>query len=155
MYSVTKHYGHNLGLSACFRQPLAESHCSKLHGYALAFTVEVAADHLDKNNWVLDFGSFKSLKQTLYDTFDHKTLIAAHDEALLTFRAMHNTGMIDLIVMEKVGCEAFAEYVYKMMDMDIYTLPEVLHDGNPRNLRVVKVTCHEHGGNSATYHGDK
>jgi 6-pyruvoyltetrahydropterin/6-carboxytetrahydropterin synthase len=39
IYKSTKHYGHNIGLSAVFRQPNADhSHCRFLHGYSLAFT---------------------------------------------------------------------------------------------------------------------
>ena len=38
-YYSTKTYGHNIGLSAVFRQPNADhSHCHLLHGYSLAFT---------------------------------------------------------------------------------------------------------------------
>ena len=36
-YYSTKTYGHNIGLSAVFRQPNADhSHCHLLHGYSLA-----------------------------------------------------------------------------------------------------------------------
>ena len=44
MFMVTKHYPHSLGLSACFRQPRADSHCNQLHGYPLAFTFKFAAE---------------------------------------------------------------------------------------------------------------
>ena len=37
-YYSTKTYGHNIGLSAVFRQPNADhSHCHLLHGYSLQF----------------------------------------------------------------------------------------------------------------------
>lgn len=35
----TKTYGHNIGLSAVFRQPHADSHCRFLHGYSLQLIV--------------------------------------------------------------------------------------------------------------------
>ena len=53
IYKSTKHYGHNIGLSAVFRQPNADhSHCRFLHGYSLAFTftfadVETKAEELE------------------------------------------------------------------------------------------------------------
>ena len=48
-YLSTKHYGHNIGLSAVFRQPNADhSHCHLLHGYSLAFTFTFGCDELDK-----------------------------------------------------------------------------------------------------------
>ena len=47
----TKHYGHNIGLSAVFRQPNADhSHCHLLHGYSLAFTFTFGCDELDNKN---------------------------------------------------------------------------------------------------------
>jgi 6-pyruvoyltetrahydropterin/6-carboxytetrahydropterin synthase len=69
----TKHYGHNIGLSAVFRQPKADhSHCHLLHGYSLAFTFTFGCDELDNKNWVVDFGGLKPLKAWLEDQFDHK-----------------------------------------------------------------------------------
>ena len=48
-YYSTKHYGHNIGLSAVFRQPNADhSHCHLLHGYSLAFTFKFGCTELDR-----------------------------------------------------------------------------------------------------------
>ena len=90
MYRVTKTYGHNLGLSACFRQPLAQSHCRFLHGYAMQFEFVFESKTLNLNNWVTDFGGLKALKEHLCDTYDHKTLISKHDEQLEHFKRMHD-----------------------------------------------------------------
>jgi len=79
MYLSTKTFGHELGLSAAFRQWKADSHCRFLHGYALAVKFTFAAEELDVRNWVVDFGGLKGLKQILEDTFDHKTLVASDD----------------------------------------------------------------------------
>ena len=78
----TKHYGHNIGLSAVFRQPNADhSHCHLLHGYSLQFKFTFACDHLDNKNWAVDFGGLKQIKKWLEDHFDHKTAI---DKMILT-----------------------------------------------------------------------
>ena len=42
-YVSTKTYGHEVGLSCAFRQHKADSHCAKLHGYALSVKVEFEA----------------------------------------------------------------------------------------------------------------
>ena len=82
-YYSTKHYGHNIGLSAVFRQPNADhSHCHLLHGYSLAFTFTFGCDKLDDKNWAVDFGGLKPLKKWLEDTFDHKTVIDLQDPHL-------------------------------------------------------------------------
>ena len=67
----TKTYGHNIGLSAVFRQPHADhSHCRFLHGYSLGFKFKFACNELDNKNWVVDFGGLKPLKKWLEDSFD-------------------------------------------------------------------------------------
>ena len=55
----TKTYGHNIGLSAVFRQLHADSHCRFLHGYSLQFKFTFGCDELDEKNWVVDFGGLK------------------------------------------------------------------------------------------------
>ena len=45
--------------SCAFRQPKAESHCRFIHGYRLTAKFWFGANQLDKNNWVVDFGSLK------------------------------------------------------------------------------------------------
>ena len=59
----TKTYGHERGLSCAFRQPNAShSHCSLLHGYALAFTFVFECTELDDKNWGVYFGGLNDLK---------------------------------------------------------------------------------------------
>lgn len=151
-YSVTKTYGHNLGLSAVFRQWRADSHCRFLHGYALEvkLTFSCGAHERDKNGWVIDFGSLKPIKSWLEQTFDHKVLVAKDDPALTLFKVMHddvkNGKLIDLVVVDAVGCEAFAkmiaDYVNEWLD----------NGGNPWTAaRLDSVEVREHGANSALY----
>ena len=64
-YYQTKTYGHNIGLSACFRQSNAHSHCKFLHGYSLQFKFVSSCDSLDERNWVVDFGGLKPMKAWL------------------------------------------------------------------------------------------
>lgn len=47
IYRSTKTYGHEIGLSAAFRQWRAESHCRFVHGYALAVKFVFEAGELD------------------------------------------------------------------------------------------------------------
>ena len=85
-YYSTKRYGHNIGLSACFRQPHANhSHCRFLHGYSLAFKFTFGCKELDERNWVVDFGGLKPLKKWLEETFDHKVVLDRQDPMLYKF----------------------------------------------------------------------
>ena len=147
-YLSTKTYGHEVGLSAAFRQWRADSHCRYLHGYALAVKLVFEAPELDVRNWVVDFGSLKSLKGWLEDQFDHKTLVAEDDPALSTFRVMEAQGLCQLRVVPAVGCEKFAEMIFGAVEVWL------ADNGYAPRVRLVSVEVREHGANSAIYKGD-
>ena len=144
-YQSTKTYGHEIGLSSCFRQPRADSHCKYLHGYALSFHFEFEADELDARGWVVDFGSLKSLRSILEWNFDHKLIVAEDDPYKDELCALAGIGVADVVVMPRVGCEAFAEMVFQVAE-------QWLKDsGYAPRVRLNLVTVREHGANSATY----
>ncbi len=147
-YFSTKRYGHNIGLSACFRQPKAHSHCKFLHGYSLAFKFTFGCNELDERNWVVDFGGLKTLKTMLEDTFDHKVVLDKEDPHLMDFRVLQSKGLVDIVVLDGVGVEKFAEHAYEMATKVV----NVLTDGR---CWVEEVECAEHGANSAIYRKDR
>jgi 6-pyruvoyltetrahydropterin/6-carboxytetrahydropterin synthase len=145
MFISTKTYGHDLGLSCAFRQWRADSHCRHLHGYALAIHLEFEADELDVRNWVVDFGSLKSFKQQLVDTFDHKTLVAKDDPAYSCFEDLHRKGIIQMVDVPATGCEAFARLIFECADLWLRDA------GYTPRVRVHAVEVREHGANSARF----
>lgn len=144
-FRSTKTYGHNLGLSVCFRQWRAKSHCRFLHGYALQIHLEFEADDLCSNNWVVDFGSLKPVKKWLEENFDHRTLVARDDPALETFNGLAQAGLIDLNVVEATGCEAFARMIGEHVE---FFLAE---EGYAPRVRLAKCEVREHPANSGVY----
>lgn len=157
MYKVTKTYGHDLGLSCCFRQWRASSHCAQLHGYAIAVKLEFVSDSLDHRNWVIDFGALKPVKDYLVELFDHKTLLAKDDPELDRFIELAEIGLIELRTLDAVGCEAFAETVFKFVDgwLTENKWKESKDMDEPvfafRNLTLQSVEVREHGANAASY----
>ncbi len=149
MHRVTKTYGHEQGLSCCFRQWRAMSHCQHLHGYALAFKLVFEASELDRNNWVIDFGGLKKIKEWLQTEFDHKLIIANDDPKIAELLALQEIGAANVRVTTSTGCEAFAQHVYDYVKEWL-----VLHDYTPR-VRLVGVEVSEHNSNAAIYFGDK
>lgn len=144
MFLSTKEYGHDIGLSACFRQWRATSHCNQLHGYALAVKFVFVAVALDERNWVVDFGGLKSLKQWLQDTFDHTLLVAEDDpqkDVFLDLERLHCVA--NVVVLPAVGCEMFAAIIF-----DRATLWLEENKYSPR-VRLLSVEVKEHGANSA------
>ena len=145
--SKFKSYKEFNGYSTAFRQHLADSHCRFIHGYALKFKVWFEGD-LDYRNWVVDFGCFKrnGVKDWMKEQFDHTTVVAKDDPELQVFEDLNSKGLIQLRVMDDVGCEKFAEFVFK------YLNEKILEETNGR-VNVHKVQCWEHSENMAEYHG--
>ena len=54
--------------------------------------------------------------------------------------------MAQVLTMDGVGCEKFAEYVYN------YVLQQVIEETGGR-VNLQSVECFEHGSNSAIYYG--
>lgn len=141
MFKSTKTYGTDLGISATFRQWKASSHCQYLHGYALGFRFVFGASQLDNRNWVVDFGSLKTLKESIVTAFDHKLIIAEDDPQKEDLLKLARLGLIQPTMMSAVGCEAFARWGF--------TIAEALV--NDERVQVLSCECFEHGANSAIY----
>jgi len=137
-----KTYTHNIGLSCCFRQWRAQSHCNRLHGYALQveFSFIRKGLGLDNRHWVLDFGGLKEVKAWLEQTFDHKTLVAMDDPEFQRFKELDQVAIIDMVVVEHVGCEAFAKLIYESVQSYL-----------PEGVYIEQVVVREHAGNWASY----
>lgn len=146
-YASTKTYTHAEGLSCCFRQWKAESHCRLLHGYAIQVELEFRATKLDPNNWVVDFGGLKEVKQWLKDNYDHKMLVAADDPSIDFFINMGeacagHVSLADVRIVKNVGCEGFAEEIFDY----VFTWANAKYGGR---VTLHKVEVREHAGNSA------
>lgn len=146
MHISGKTWGHDVGLSCCFRQWRANSHCSLLHGYAIAVSVEFEAKELDERNWVIDFGGLGLIKSFLQNTFDHKLLVAEDDPQLDFLCQLSGLGLASVVVLPAVGCEAFAEYIWEHVEHWLNA------NGHGERVRCKSVTVREHGANHATYH---
>ena len=141
------------GYSTCFRQWKAEgTHCRFLHGYAVSFRVWFEGD-LDHRNWVFDFGGMKRAKTKIHGMapkeyfeylLDHTTIIAQDDPYLPQFKQMALDGIIQLRIMDSVGCERFAEYFYT-------TINDFLLEEMNGRVKAIKVEVYEHERNAASY----
>lgn len=94
---------------------------------------------------VVDFGSFKSLKDTFENTFDHKTLVAEDDPELDWFKEAHQRKVLDLVIVPAVGCEKFAEMIYEVTECWL------MDNGYAPRCSLVSVEVREHGANSSVF----
>ncbi len=150
MIKSTKRY---TGMSTCFRQHRAKSHCKFLHGYAVTVEIEFEGD-LDERNWVWDYGEnydclmrFPScshiaeqsltipmnIRKYIKYLFDHTVCVAKDDPQLEVFKMLDMSGLIRLRVFDHVGMERFAEFVHR--EANKYTIEAT--DGRVEVARVV------------------
>ena len=111
--------------------------------------IEFEADELDERHWVVDFGSLKSFKGWLENTFDHRLLIAEDDPQKEMLQAIGGLNLAQIVMVPATGCEAFAELVYEGAQIWLKD------NGYTPRVRVHSVTVSEHGANSATYTGEQ
>ena len=146
IFKSKKTYTSSKGLSCCFRQFKAESHCKYLHGYSLGIAVEFKATELDDKNWVVDFGGLKNLEKEFKQYFDHKTLVDKNDPHIAWFKMGENLGILKLIILEEgVGCEMFAYKIYKITKE---WLEKSKFQGR---CDITKIEVKEHDSNSVIY----
>lgn len=146
----TKTYGAERGFAVAYRQHLAESHCRLIHGYALCFSFEFEAKDLDARNWVVDFGSLRTLKDQLDSWFDHTCLVAENDPEFAIFETMNKMKLIRMVVVEATGCEALSKFLYEYVN-DIW----IKDNGYGPRVRCSKVEVRETPSNSAWYTGEQ
>ena len=142
-FTSGKTYTHATGHSCAFRQWKANSHCNLIHGYALQFELQFGGEKLDEKNWIVDFGGLKPLKEWLKYMFDHTYLIASDDPKNGIFYELEKESLIDLRLVDAVGCERFAEMVFDKAQ-------EIIQDLYGDRCWVESVTVREHESNSAT-----
>lgn len=144
----TKTYTAERGFAVAYRQWRADSHCNMIHGYAMGFHFEFECDEndLDARNWVVDFGSLKTLKEKLDDWFDHTCLVAADDPEFTLFEEMHRRKLIKMVVVDRTGCEGLAKFLAEYIN-DIW-LPE---NGYASRVTLNKVEVRETPSNSAMW----
>jgi len=186
-YYSTKTYGNDRGLSCTFRQwRSTHSHCSLLHGYSIGIKLIFESETLDDRNWVMDFGGLKAFKEWSEYMFDHTLIIAEDDPFLSKFKELNaivrtdsedpnsevpqkRGAVCDIRIVEGVGCEKFAELVYKKMDSILKSFQKHGHweyvDNNQHvhryecrypvgvGVRLKSAEVFEHAGNSAVYEG--
>lgn len=145
IFESGKTYPHSIGLSCCFRQWKADSHCRLFHGYSIQISAVFRAEELDERNWVVDFGSLKAFKGFLEDRFDHKMLVAEDDPELDFIRTLEARGLAQIRVMPQVGMEACSYWIYQVADGWLY------NNGYAPRVTLQEVEVREHEANFARY----
>lgn len=99
-----------------YRNWKSDSDCYLLHGYDRSFKFVFGCKNLDKQGFVVDFGSLKEVKRTLEYWFDHTVILQADDPMVGTFRQLETLGHMHLRTFPLISCEGLAEYVGEYVD---------------------------------------
>ena len=138
------------------RQHTHDGHCALIHGHNWAFEFTFAADRLDPNGFVVDFGKLKWLKGLLEGYFDHTLLLNRDDPELGYLKGVLTANdrfdgstrekmpLAKIIVVPNCGAEKLAEWLLKEVNDH---LGELYGD---RQVRAIKVQVFEDARNSAT-----
>ena len=101
-------------------------------------------DELDNKNWAVDFGGLKPLKKWLEDNFDHKLAVDRADPLAVALCDLEPKGLAEIVLMDGVGCEKFAEHAFNFAS-------NMISEKYGDRCWVESVEVREHGANSGIY----
>lgn len=141
------------------RQHLHDGHCALIHGHNWSFEFEFSAGCLDENNFVIDFGKLKWLKDWLTHHFDHTLVLNADDpmrEHLLYVltdvrpdpASPDSFDLARVRVLPNGSAEGLAAYVFGAVSR-ILEIEQL--DARDRGIALDRVTVFEDTKNSATF----
>jgi len=149
--------------AAAHRQHRHDGHCALIHGHNWSFEITFAADSLDENQFVIDFGKLKWLRAYLEELFDHTLLINTDDPALPYLRGVLDNlaraecsiTLANIVEVPNCGAEGLAEYLLSAVNAHLvhpsYVGGPAAKEYGDRNVRVASVTVYEDEKNKATY----
>lgn len=140
MYSIKKRFS---SYPFAHRQPRHEGHCKLIHGHNWDFELELESHDgmLDENDFVYDFGKFKTLKEWFTHMFDHTCVINSNDPLLERFKKDHLDGIMELRIVPSGSAEGLARLIFEHCSKNM----------SFGAARLVSVTVYEDHKNTATY----
>jgi 6-pyruvoyltetrahydropterin/6-carboxytetrahydropterin synthase len=141
--TITKRFD---DLPFAHRQATHPGHCRLIHGHNWSFEFEFKANELDKNGFIVDFGSLKWLREWLEHNFDH-TLVLSKQDPALEFLKTHlgEESFANIVVLPGASVESIARYVYQQVKEKIITQEK-------NRVHLVSVRVYEDGRNSTLYY---
>jgi 6-pyruvoyltetrahydropterin/6-carboxytetrahydropterin synthase len=156
--SIAKRFAN---LPFAHRQHNHDGHCRLVHGHNWDFELEFECNKLDENQFVVDFGKLKFIRQWLEERFDHTLVLNADDPHLEYLKKVLNPKFgpnaetnpptddefAKIVVLPNGGAEGLA--VYCLVELN-KLLESQFGYPVPRGLRIKRVTVFEDEKNSAT-----
>lgn len=138
--TITKTYEN---LKAAHRQWRHPGHCHFVHGENWTLHLTFKAERLDEQNFVVDFGGLRPLRDKLEHLFDHTLLIDQDDPQRTVFEEMHKQQLADVRFLPSASAEGLCRYVFELADQFVRELTS-------NRVWVEQVVVEEDAKNTAT-----
>lgn len=125
------------------RQPHHDGHCRFVHGHSWTLRVTFAAESLDANGFVVDFGGLRYLKDWIDQHLDHGILLA-HNDAPGRKMVEAQPELFKPYFVDHPSCEGLAAEVFKVF-------AALVEQHEAGRVRVTQVECWEDARNMTTY----
>jgi len=126
------------------RQPRHPGRCSRIHGHSWAITITFAADELDDNGFIVDFGELHYLADWIDENLDHACAFSSSDPLRSKLEELEAMKLVRPLFIENASCEGLAKHLF-----DVFST--MVSDNTEGRARVVSVELHEDSRNSALY----
>lgn len=127
------------------RRHAHKGHCAYVHGYSRSFTFWFDCFRREPGTgFVMDFGDLKDVKEWLESLFDHTLLLDKDDPLLDDFIELEKKGACKLTILEDVGMEGTAKFVFDHVS-------KIIDEKTEGRVSLVSVECRENEKNSAIY----
>lgn len=140
MHTCSKTYA---DIPFAHRQHRHAGHCRLVHGHNWTITVHFAADTLDANGFVIDFGALGFLRDWIRDHLDHACVFNADDPLRETLVAAAPEAW-KVLVVPSCSAEGLARHLLETFEPMV-----AAHSGG--RVRVAEVEVWEDARNAARY----
>lgn len=125
------------------RQPKHDGHCAWIHGHNWTLQLTFGCEQTDENDFVLDFGKLKYLRQWIETHLDHAFVYNEDDCESARLVAAHPE-LFKPYVVKSCSCEGLARHIFEVFDA-------LVREQSAGRAWLVQVTLSEDARNSATY----
>ena len=126
------------------RQHRHDGHCAFIHGHNWSIAITFAAEQLDENGFVVDFGKLKFLERWLDEHLDHACVFNADDPLRDALVAVGGRQVWKTYVVASCSCEGMARHLHEVFD-------RLVRQATGGRVWVVKIVVEEDSKNSAAY----
>ena len=126
------------------RQPKHTGRCSRLHGHSWIITLTFGADQPDEHGFIVDFGELHYIADWIDENLDHATVISADDPRMDELKALDESSLLKIHLVENASCEGIAKHLFQVFS-------PMVSDATNGRAHLFSLELHEDSRNSARY----